>query len=222
MPDACLFASTATPEFQRALAAAFAGWIGWFFLVVRVRAPGAELRHARTALAKNCITSACAVVALTATLSTPDWSLPATHATLADLTGLFFTTFEWADLFCYQLFLPALDVSMIVHHALYGAMGLRMGRHCAARVVSLMLLCQELSSVALNVRFLASKESALHSVASVTFACVFIVVRGLLGWIPVLALAHDPRHTADALLVAAAYAMQLRWCLLIARKVARA
>ena len=50
--------------------------------------------------------------------------LPATHATLADLTGLFFTTFEWADLLCYQLFLPALDVSMIVHHVLYGAMGL--------------------------------------------------------------------------------------------------
>ena len=217
MTDACLFPSNDTPEFRRAFVACFAGWASLYELYVR----GSDRRQACVCLAKNLAVTAAAVAVLQATFSTATWTIPPSHAALADGAGLLFVTFEWCDLLCYHLLRPSLDLSMVVHHLLHGALGLLAGRRCEGRVVPVMMLCQEGSSIFLNVRYLLARGTPPHAAATAAFAVTFLVLRGALGWIPfaVMLLRTGGKLEADAVLVGAGYLLQLRWCALVWAKV---
>ena len=219
--DACFFATNDTPEFWGAFVACCAAWVACYALYVRVTRAGAAWRHAWLALAKNCLATASAAIVLSATLPKAEWTIPPSHAALADGIGVLVIAYEWCDLFCYHLACPTVDRQMVAHHLLHGAMGLRMGRHCKARVVPVMLLCQEATSVILNVRFLAPTGSALRSSATRVFALSFLALRGALGWVPLYTMlsASDGGVELDMLIVGAAYLLQLWWCVLILRKV---
>lgn len=220
MADVCLFSSNDTPLFKRAFYACCAGWVALYVQYVRVFRPGADRRHAWLALAKNSVVSTCAVGVLVAALSNA-WAVPSSHAAMADLVGVFFITYEWCDLILYHLCCPKIDLPMVLHHLMHGAMGLRMGRHCRARIVPIMLLCQELSSVLLNIRYLAPARGALHATVTKLFALSFLAIRGVLGWVPLYVMLSQLGWVLemDVILVAAAYLLQLRWCFLIGQKI---
>ena len=216
--DHCIFPGDGI---WRTFMAFSAAWTGCFLGAMKLIGPP-HRAEAIICLLKNCVVASCSVGLLIPVLQTPEWTIREAQAALAENVAMFFLTFEWVDLIVFQLTRPSIDWSLVAHHLAYGILGIRMSHKCEGRVVSIMLMVQECSSVFLNIRSLTHKGSVAHRTSTVAFGLLFIVLRGIMGFVPTVISWYRFSATSDATLVTLGYLLQLHWSRLIVLKARRA